>query len=177
MKTSKFASVFACVALLAAQAAPAGSLPFTNAATSSALTKDNLADFLRSVGHDPSPRGNGDFWISAPLFGKTQSIGVGPSKDSTRLWVYVQIATLPNLNGIPADTLSRMLLANYQYGPEHFSIEMCEKCNADSRYIVWFNESLENRGITPASFRAAVDSLVNNLTKSVDVWDQKNWKR
>jgi len=177
MKTFKPATVFACVALLAAQAVSAGSLPFTTAPASTSLTKDNLVDFLHYMGYDPSPRGNGDFWISAPLFGKTQSIGVGMSKDSTRLWIYAKIGTLPNLAGIPAGTFSKLLLANEQYAPAYFSIERCEKCNADGRYLVWFNDSLENRGITPASLRAAVDSLVKNLTKSVDVWDDKNLTR
>lgn len=90
------------------------------------------------------------------------------SPNQENLWLYANLAKVPDANAIPRQVLTDMLTANEKIGPSYFAID------GRSNFFVLFHP-LTNTGITPRMLRSRLDLVASHVARNENLWNPSRW--
>ena len=136
------------------------------------LTDDSLLAMLKNMGYAPriekTPKGN-IYSLTIQRGTWTYYVDVSLSPSKTKLWLSGWLSALPRDEKVPAERLLALLEGSWTHGPAHF------------RYHRGFRQlniglCLDNREITPETLRTQLESFLDTMKKSEELWNVKKWK-
>ena len=140
----------------------------------SPVTKASLPALLRSAGYTPTKVTESWYTIPVDVLGAAQQpFDVSLSESGEKIWVHVHLGSVEDASKAPPAVLARLLQLNDE-GIAHFLFRKGQSGGAmkDKLYMAL---SLDNRGVTPALFKTAVDKLVREVTATRDAWQVQRW--
>ena len=167
----KFAAALCAGLLTVACGAPAARAQ-QPAGTPAPLTDDSLLAMLKNMGYAPriekTPKGS-IYSLTIQRGTWTYYVDVSLSPSKTKLWLSGWLSALPRDEKVPAERLLALLEGSWTHGPAHF------------RYHRGFRQlniglCLDNRDITPETLRTQLESFMDTMKKSEELWNVKKWK-
>ena len=158
--------------LAVAGLAHSAELPRTSCPAGFAITKDNLKDVLTNLGYKPEKLSDTSYRLMVERNNITFAVSVSLSKDETKLWMSSYVSEIADINKVPASVLEKMLSANADFGPTHFSLESSKTPEGRRVYI---SRPMDNQGLTPAIVRETLDRFQGNVAGAQPLWDATKW--
>jgi hypothetical protein len=137
-----------------------------------ALTDETLLQMLRGMGYEPKVDTNNDgsksYTIHFEREGWCYYFRISLSPDKSVLWISTSLGDVPPGQKIRPEALLKILELNRSgLGKARFSIS--------DRGTLFLSIPLDNRGVTPALIRDAVDELVANVKETQPYWKTGTW--
>jgi hypothetical protein len=140
------------------------------------LTDDTLKAMLENLGYTVDVSGDKPplrFKVpeSAPdgSFDFTITVERSTDKDGRTLWIYTALFEIPKDKPVASSRLLALLAKSDEIGPMFFSYN-------DKNRLLYLNDPIPNRDITPASLRQTLKTLISTMVSTHDLWDVPNWK-
>jgi hypothetical protein len=134
-------------------------------------TDDGLKTMLENLGYDvrasKSSDGKPMYYVKLKRDTWEFEVSVALSSDNTELWLTCGVVDLPPTDKVPAEVLEKMLAKSDELGPTHFGMKKSRR--------VYLNCPIENKDVTPARLRAALDQLGDDIKGTEDLWNMKKW--
>jgi hypothetical protein len=135
------------------------------------LTHESLKETLENLGYAPetlqSTAGSPMYLIRFERDGWTFGLYVALSPNGSMVWISAPLKDVPEDLASP-EPLRQLLTASDGIGPSHFTLKGKRVC---------LNTPLENRDITPARLRAAIDETTGTVKATQNLWDTDTWAR
>jgi hypothetical protein len=139
-----------------------------------ALTPHTLPGFLTQMGYEHEarrlPSGDLDCIVTVRRDGWNVMISVNISPNRANLWLTMALGEIPPNTNDHATRFLRLLQASWETAPAFFA------CHRMSNALCLMR-SLENRSVSPAVFRQAMDDLIAEARRMAAWWDIANWQR
>ena len=140
---------------------------------SGTVTKQNLAQFIRSAGYSPIDVGNNVYWISVNILGASNKVEIALSNCNCQMWLAVNLGRYNNSSQIPQSVYAGLLEANQGWAPNYFSLK--EMNDAHGRYQLTMMRPMDNRGLSPESFQSELQRFIEGVEKTEKLWSAKYW--
>lgn len=161
------AGIFACSLspMLMGGVQKKGSGKKTTPPATTTLTPASLKQTLVGMGYDVNDLGNGSMEVKTVTGNMTVFVVAQFSKSGQKLWLTVNLGDLSDEDQANAPKLLSILRKNADIQPAQFYVYH----NTNLR----FGSPIENRGLTPATMRAALESVTETVYATKDLWTAK----
>jgi hypothetical protein len=134
------------------------------------LTDESLKTLLERMGYEFEPikstSGLTMYRVKFEQSNWTYTMYVSLSGDKSMVWLATPLIELPAGDKVPEAILEKLLQKTDELGPCHFSLKGRR---------VYLNLPLENRNITPARLRQALDTMATNVKETAPYWTVEKW--
>ena len=143
------------------------------ALASGTLNIDSLRQMLVNMGFEPEKSGDKNFLLTITRDSYTLRVHVAMSPNDKFVWLETRFGVFPEAAKMTA-ILDKLMEANDANPPAYFSLTHGEK--PEDR-ILFLQRPLDNRELTPAIMREALDKFMALIVKTAPVWDPANWPK
>jgi hypothetical protein len=140
---------------------------------STTVTKQDLAQFIRTAGYSPTDAGNNVYWINVNILGASNKVEVSLSACNCQMWLVANLGRYSDSTQIPHSVYANLLQANQEWAPNYFSI--LEKNDGQPRYQLSMTRPMNNRGLTPEAFQSELQRFVEAIEKTENQWNRRHW--
>jgi hypothetical protein len=128
----------------------------------SQLTDDGLRQMLDGLGLEPKPLSKG-FLIVMKRDAWTYNLQVLLSDNKEKLGINANLGTVKDPDSVTAAQWRALMVANGTIEPSFFYFD------ADKKKL-FLHRAMNNRGLTPAYLRTQIDTFVEDMRKTADLW-------
>ncbi len=139
------------------------------------VTPETLPGFLRQAGHNPQKNAEGFYVVHRNILGVNFPVEIIVSSSMRKLWLRVFIERFSTTGDIPHSAYAKMMQANHDWAPNHYTLSRCDNCPPDSRYLLKVQRPMDNRSLTPETLEREIRKFIEGIEASRDGWDKARW--
>lgn len=152
-------------------AAPSPS-PVASAPNTGTMSNDDLPALLENLGYES--RAEGDDRVITIVRGDwTFVINIGIYGPEKTLWLFTYLREIPDDKVASPTPYIKLLWANNNIGPHHFFLAG----PAEDPRRLHMGRGLDNRQLTPALIRQAIDAFMETIRRTADLWQTDSWNQ
>jgi hypothetical protein len=146
--------------------------PGVAGAANLSLTADKLQQMLVNLGCEVSDIGGGAQQVHSKRNGWDIYLKVNLSTDSNLVWFSFRLPDVSDPDSVPSSVWTAMLSSNYTDG---LNFALAKPVTGPA--TIYLQRSIPNVNVTPMLLRQIIDSLVDSLVATQNLWSPNLWPK